>query len=93
MIMKKYFVSLFCIAAFCACTDQVNEFPSQPDGSQSKTIVQAPLDQVTAQKKFAKALSKAVSNSLDVRKFLKAEAVAQFVRVHFRLYSKTIKYL
>lgn len=76
--MKKYFVSLFCIAAFCACTDQVNEFPSQPDGSQSKTIVQAPLDQVTAQKKFAKALSKAVSNSLDVRKFLKAEAVAQF---------------
>ena len=78
MIMKKYFVSLFCIAAFCACTDQVNEFPSQPDGSQSKTIVQAPLDQVTAQKKFAKALSKAVSNSLDVRKFLKAEAVAQF---------------
>ena len=78
MIIKKYFVSLFCIAAFCACTDQVNEFPSQPDGSQSKTIVQAPLDQVTAQKKFAKALSKAVSNSLDVRKFLKAEAVAQF---------------
>ena len=78
MIMKKYFVSLFCIAAFCACTDQVNEFPSQPDGSQSKTIVQAPLDQVTAQKKIAKALSKAVSNSLDVRKFLKAEAVAQF---------------
>lgn len=78
MIMKKYFVSLFCIAAFCACTDQVNEFPSQPDGSQSKTIVQAPLDQVTAQKKFAKALSKVVSNSLDVRKFLKAEAVAQF---------------
>ena len=78
MIMKKCFVSLFCIAAFCACTDQVNEFPSQPDGSQSKTIVQAPLDQVTAQKKFAKALSKAVSNSLDVRKFLKAEAVAQF---------------
>ena len=78
MIMKKYFVSLFCIAAFCACTDQVNEFPSQPDGSQSKTIVQASLDQVTAQKKFAKALSKAVSNSLDVRKFLKAEAVAQF---------------
>ena len=75
--MKKYFVSLFCIAAFCACTDQVNEFPSQPDGSQSKTIVQAPLDQVTAQKKFAKALSKAVSNSLDVRKFLKAEAVEQ----------------
>lgn len=49
--MKKYFVSLFCIAAFCACTDQVNEFPSQPDESQSKTIVQAPLDQVTAQKK------------------------------------------
>lgn len=78
MIIKKYFVSLFCIAAFCACTDQVNEFPSQPDGSQSKTIVQAPLDQVTAQKKFAKALSKAVSNSLDVRKFLKTEAVAQF---------------
>ena len=78
MIMKKYFVSLFCIAAFCACTDQVNEFPSQPDRAQSKTINQAPLDQVTAQKKFAKALSKAVSNSLDVRKFLKAEAVAQF---------------
>lgn len=78
MIMKKYFVSLFCIAAFCACTDQVNEFPSQPDGSQSKTIVQAPLDQVTAQKKFAKALSKAVSNSLEVRKFLKTEAMAQF---------------
>lgn len=78
MIMKKYFVSLFCIAAFCACTDQVNEFPSQPDESQSKTIVQAPLDQVTAQKKFAKALSKAVSNSLEVRKFLKTEAMAQF---------------
>lgn len=78
MIMKKYFVSLFCIAAFCACTDQVNEFPSQPDGSQSKIIVQAPLDQVTAQKKFAKALSKAVSNSLEVRKFLKTEAMAQF---------------
>lgn len=78
MIMKKYFVSLFCIAAFCACTDQVNEFPSQPDGSQSKTIVQAPLDQVPAQKKFAKALSKAVSNSLEVRKFLKTEAMAQF---------------
>ena len=78
MIMKKYFVSLFCIAAFCACTDQVNEFPSQPDGSQSKTIVQAPLDQVTAQKKFAKALSKAVSNSLEVRKILKTEAMAQF---------------
>lgn len=78
MIMKKYFVSLFCITAFCACTDQVNEFPSQPDGSQSKTIVQAPLDQVTAQKKFAKALSKAVSNSLEVRKFLKTEAMAQF---------------
>lgn len=78
MIMKKYFVSLFCIAAFCACTDQVNDFPSQPDRAQSKTINQAPLDQVTAQKKFAKALSKAVSNSLDVRKFLKAEAVAQF---------------
>lgn len=57
MIIKKYFVSLFCIAAFCACTGQVNEFPSQPDGSQSKTIVQAPLDQVTAQKKFAKALT------------------------------------
>lgn len=76
--MKKYFVSLFCIAAFCACTDQVNEFPSQPDGAQSKTIVQAPLDQVTAQKKFAKALSKAVSNSLEVRKFLKTEAMAQF---------------
>lgn len=78
MIMKKYFVSLFCIAAFCACTDQVNDFPAQPDRAQSKTINQAPLDQVTAQKKFAKALSKAVSNSLDVRKFLKAEAVAQF---------------
>lgn len=78
MIMKKYFVSLFCIAAFCACTDQVNDFPAQPDRTQSKTINQAPLDQVTAQKKFAKALSKAVSNSLDVRKFLKAEAVAQF---------------
>ena len=78
MIMKKYFVSLFCIAAFCACTDQVNDFPAQPDRVQSKTINQAPLDQVTAQKKFAKALSKAVSNSLDVRKFLKAEAVAQF---------------
>ena len=77
MIMKKYFVSLFCIAAFCACTDQVNDFPAQPDRAQSKTINQAPLDQVTAQKKFAKALSKAVSNSLDVRKFLKAEAVAQ----------------
>ena len=76
--MKKYFVSLFCIAAFCACTDQVNDFPAQPDRTQSKTINQAPLDQVTAQKKFAKALSKAVSNSLDVRKFLKAEAVAQF---------------
>ena len=76
--MKKYFVSLFCIAAFCACTDQVNDFPAQPDRAQSKTINQAPLDQVTAQKKFAKALSKAVSNSLDVRKFLKAEAVAQF---------------
>ena len=78
MIMKKYFVSLFCIAAFCACTDQVNDFPAQPDRAQSKTINQTPLDQVTAQKKFAKALSKAVSNSLDVRKFLKAEAVAQF---------------
>ena len=78
MIIKKYFVSLFCIAAFCACTDQVNDFPAQPDRAQSKTINQAPLDQVTAQKKFAKALSKAVSNSLDVRKFLKAEAVAQF---------------
>jgi hypothetical protein len=78
MIMKKYFVSLFCIAAFCACTDQVNDFPAQPDRAQSKTINQAPLDQVTAQKKFAKALSKAVSNSLNVRKFLKAEAVAQF---------------
>lgn len=78
MIMKKYFVSLFCIAAFCACTDQVNDFPAQPDRAQSKTINQTPLDQVTAQKKFSKALSKAVSNSLDVRKFLKAEAVAQF---------------
>ena len=78
MIMKKYFVSLFCIAAFCACTDQVNDFPAQPDRAQSKTINQAPLDQVTAQKKFAKALSKAVSNSLEVRKFLKTEAMAQF---------------
>ena len=77
-IRDRYFVSLFCIAAFCACTDQVNDFPAQPDRAQSKTINQAPLDQVTAQKKFAKALSKAVSNSLDVRKFLKAEAVAQF---------------
>lgn len=76
--MKKYFISLFCIAAFCACTDQVNELSTQPDESQSKTINQAPLDQVTAQKKFAKVLSKAASNSLDVRKFLKNEAVAQF---------------
>lgn len=56
MIMKKYFVSLFCIAAFCACTDQVNDFPAQPDRAQSKTINQAPLDQVTAQKKVCQSI-------------------------------------
>lgn len=76
--MKKYFVSLLCVAALCACTDEVNEFASQPDESQSKTVNQVPLDKVNAQKEFAKLLSHAASKSVDVRNFLRNEAMAQF---------------
>lgn len=76
--MKKYFVSLLCVAALCACTDEVNEFASQPDESQSKTVNQVSLDKVNAQKEFAKLLSHAASKSVDVRNFLRNEAMAQF---------------
>lgn len=78
MIMKKYFVILLCTVAFCACTDQVGDLSSLPDDSQAKTINKDALDQVTAQKMFAKILSKAASSSLEVRKFLRKEAIAQF---------------
>lgn len=71
MIMKKYFVSLFCIAAFCACTDQVNDFPAQPDRAQSKTINQAHLDQVTAQKSLPKHCLKLYPTALTYASFLK----------------------
>lgn len=76
--MRKYFLSLFCIAALFACTDQDNELSSLPDDSQAKTVNQIPLDQVTAQKKFAKILSKAVYNNIAVRQFIKDEAIKQF---------------
>lgn len=76
--MKKYFVSLLCVAALCACTDEVNEFASQPDESQSKTVNQVPLDKVNAQKEFAKILSKSVYENEALRQFIKDESIKQF---------------
>ena len=76
--MKKYFISLFCIAAFCACTNEINELSSLPDDSQAKTINQVSLDKETAQKKFASILSKAIYSNAELRQFIKEEAIKQF---------------
>ena len=72
--MKKIIFVLFvlCVGASCSREPDVS---SDPDANYP-TVEK--LGNAEAQKAFAKLLSKAVSNSVDVREFLKTEALARF---------------
>lgn len=71
--MKKILFILASAFIMLSCSQQ-EEFLS-PKGDTSDSPVSAIAD---AQLKFAKLLSQAASNSVEVRSFLKKEALAQF---------------
>lgn len=76
--MKRIFLSLFCTIALCACTDEVDDLSSKIDVTPVARSVAEEMDVETAQKEFARILSKAVYNNMALRQFLKDEAVKQF---------------
>jgi hypothetical protein len=90
--MKKLFIIFASMFFMFACTQEKDSLLSENE----KATAQIPeLTTAEAQMKFAKLLSQAASNSVEVRKFLKNEATKQFDNVlrqyhHTRSCSKKI---
>lgn len=76
--MKRIFLGLFCTLSLLACTDEMEDFSSQVDMTPVARSVVENMDTETAQKEFAKILSKAIYNNIALRQFLKDEAIKQF---------------
>ena len=73
--MKKLFIIFASMFFMFACTQEKDSLLSENE----KATAQIPeLTTAEAQMKFAKLLSQAASNSVEVRKFLKNEATKQF---------------
>ena len=73
--MKKLFIIFASMFFMFACTQEEDNFLSENE----KATAQIPeLTTAEAQLKFAKLLSQAASNNVEVRKFLKNEATKQF---------------
>ncbi len=75
--MKRIFLSLILVSALFACTNEIDEMSSSSKNNQP-VVESAKMDVNEAQKEFAKLLSKVVYNDIDIRRFLKDEAVRQF---------------
>lgn len=73
--MKKVLCTVACALFILSCTQDDNLFV---EGNTVDVSVQPELTTAEAQTKFAIILSKAVSNSEEVRRFLKEEALAYF---------------
>lgn len=73
--MKKVLCTVACALFILSCTQDDNLFV---EGNTVDVSVQPELTMAEAQTKFAIILSKAVSNSEEVRRFLKEEALAYF---------------
>lgn len=73
--MRKLFIIFTSMFFMFACTQEKDSLLSENE----KATAQIPeLTTAEAQMKFAKLLSQAASNSVEVRKFLKNEATKQF---------------
>lgn len=72
---EKVFLGFFCAMSFMACTQQeICEDAVETISSSEQHL----LETKEAQTKFAQILSKAASNEIELRKFLKDEATKQF---------------
>lgn len=77
--MKRKFLSLILVSALFSCTSEIDEV--SPSSKENQPVVEsAKMDVSEAQKDFAKLLSKAVYNDINIRRFLKDEGVRQFDR-------------
>lgn len=79
--MKFLLLPLFCaMAVLSSCTNEIDDLSSKNDVAtivKSRSVSEE-LDVETAQKRFAKILSKAVYDNMPLRQFLKDEAIKQF---------------
>lgn len=72
---NKLFIGMLCAMLFSACTqDDVLGVNEEIPTTKTRSV----LSTQKAQIKFAKILSKAVSANVDLRRFLKEEAMRQF---------------
>lgn len=77
--MKRIFLTLIVVSTLFSCTNEIDEISPSPKEKQS-VVESAKMKRSEAQKNFAKLLSKAVYNNIDIRRFLKDEAIRQFDR-------------
>lgn len=80
--MKKFLVFLLSAATLFSCTDMVNEDVSVNDVPPINNGEVSLEDAGIAQKSFAKILSKAVYDNIELRQFLKDKAIEQFDNDH-----------
>ncbi len=71
--MKKYYLFVFCLFFIFACSEQQESIVTDND-----SVVADKISSQEAQKKFAKVLSKAISDNSALRSFIKEESLKQF---------------
>lgn len=77
MKLKTILSGLLCIAVLSSCTDETDEFSAQINNNNKKSTAEI-TDSFSAQKTFAKVLSKAIYDNESLRQFIKDEAIKQF---------------
>lgn len=71
--MKKYYLFVFCLFFIFACSEQQESIVTDND-----SVVADKISSQEAQKKFAKVLSRAISDNSALRSFIKEESLKQF---------------